>query len=250
MNPWLSIASLIIAVFGVGLAIIFYIKGKRVKLPFYADRSVNIVKDLVSRFESLEMLYSGQPIENLTVTKTAFWNGGRDTIKGGDVASADPLSVHVKKGCKILDAKILYTKNPANQFSITTSDDQSYITLQFDYVDKGEGVVIQLIHTCTSSEDIKIRGTIKGAGKPVHRYVPTSSTKRFRYIIAILYFSIPPILMAYLFLAKFFAKPENPLTLIVNVVVLASIFIGYSWLGFNTLKKRVPKGFDVFQEKL
>ena len=85
-------------------------------MPFYANRSINIVEDLVSRFESLKMLYSGQPIKNLTVTKTAFWNGGRDTIKGEDVASADPLSVHVKKGCKILNAKILYIKNPANQF--------------------------------------------------------------------------------------------------------------------------------------
>lgn len=52
-----------------------------------------------------EMRYSGPQIENLTVTKIAFWNAGRDTIDNQDVASAGPF-VHVKEGYKILDVKI------------------------------------------------------------------------------------------------------------------------------------------------
>jgi hypothetical protein len=127
MNPWLSLLSFILAVLGVALAIIFYFKGRKVKLPCYAVRSTNIVRNLVSKIESLEMLYSGEPIENLTVTKFAFWNAGRDTIDRRDIASADPLTFHVKRGYKILDAKILSEKKKSNKFSITTSPDRQIV---------------------------------------------------------------------------------------------------------------------------
>ena len=203
-NPWLGITSLIIAVLGVALAIIFYIKGKKVKLPCYTFRSNNIVKDLFSRIGPLEMRYSGQQIENLTVTKIAFWNAGRDTINNQDVASADPLTVHVKEGYKILDTKILHEKNPTNQFSTTTSEDRSYFTLQFDYVDKGEGVVILFFHTGLSSEDIEIGGRIKGAGELIYKFAPNlerhpillppslfSSRKKRRYNIVLMLFILP-----------------------------------------------------------
>lgn len=177
-NPWLSIISFVIAVMGVALAIVFYIKGKRVKLPYYAIRSANIVSDFGSWMKPLEMRYSSQLIENLTVTKMAFWNAGRDTIDHQDIARADPLTLHVKESYKILDAKILSEKTPANKFSITTSPDQSSLTLEFDYIDKDEGAVIQLIHTGKSGEDIDFGGSIKGAGKPIRKL---SEERQFRY---------------------------------------------------------------------
>jgi len=157
--------------------------------------------------------------------------------------------VQVKKPAKILHAKILFAKNRANQFSITTSQDQSYTTLQFDYVDKGEGVVIQLIHTCTSGKDIKMRGTIKGAGKPTYRYVPASLTPRRYHMKVILFFSIPPATMVYLFLTKKFFVSDTLFLFILKVALMAWIFFGYWHLGFKTLKKRLPKGFEVFQEE-
>lgn len=73
-NPWLSIAGFIIGITGIVLTIIFYFKSKRVKLLYYSIRSQNIVKDLVSRIDSLEMLYAGERIENLTAAKIVIWN--------------------------------------------------------------------------------------------------------------------------------------------------------------------------------
>jgi hypothetical protein len=70
-NPSLGVASFILAIVGVVLAIFFYIKSKKVKIPCYAVRSLNIVRNLVNKIESLEMLYGGQPINNLTVSKIA-----------------------------------------------------------------------------------------------------------------------------------------------------------------------------------
>lgn len=251
MNLWLGTVPSIIALLSVALAIIFYIKGKKVKLPCYAVRTVNIVRDLVSKFESLEMRYSGQPIRNLSVTKIAFWNAGRDTVDAQNIAPADPLRVRVKKGCKIFDAKIVYAKNLANQFSTTISDDQSYTTLQFDYVDKDEGVVIQLIHTGRSNDDIKVRGSIKGAGKPTYRYVPSSSTKRFRRVKAIGFFSVALMLIGLLLYLAGRPPTEQERVVFFRIMLPVSslLIIGYSMLGFRVLKRRLPEGFDVFEEE-
>ena len=88
-NLW-SIVSLIITL---TLAIYFYFKSKKVKLPIYSQWSINIINVLEKKFESLEMMYSGLQIDNLTVTKILFWNGGNDTINDQDISRClDSLS--------------------------------------------------------------------------------------------------------------------------------------------------------------
>ena len=247
-NPWWGFVGFIMAILGFASAIIIYIKVKNVKSPCYAVQSRNIVRDFVSKIDTLEMLYSGKPIENLTATKIAFWNAGRDTINSQDIASTDPLTVHVKKGCKILDTKVLYMKNLVNRFSITTADDLSNITLNFEYLDKEEGAIIQILHTGKSSEDIEIRGTIKGAGKPVQKHVPklreavpilpSLTDKMRRLIFALLIFIIPiPV-----FVRTFLGDD-------IYLKVAGVIFLIFYWgMGFKVIKRRLPKGFDVFEE--
>ena len=152
-NPKLNFT---IAIIGLFLAIFFYIKSKKVKLPYYAISSQNIVRDLVSRIDSLEMLYAGERIENLTATKIAFWNAGNDTIKREDIPDKAPLTINVKKGYKILNAIILHFIEKSNEFSIHISDDKSHITIDFEYLDKNEGVIIQLLHTGRSEQVLKL----------------------------------------------------------------------------------------------
>lgn len=263
LNPWVGIVSLVIAVLSAILMIIFYIKEKKVKSPCYTVQSNNLVRDLVSRIDPLEMRYSGQQIENLTVTKLAFWNAGRDTIDNQDVASADPLTVHVKEGYKILDTKILHEKNPTNQFSTTTSDDRSYFTLQFDYVDKGEGVVIQFFHTGLSNEDIEIGGRIKGAGELIYKFAPNlerhpillppslfSYRKKRRSNIVLMMFILPAVSIGLLlWTIDTIVITEDIFVPMEFMLGSAICLIAYWGLGFYLLKRRTPKGFDAFEEE-
>ena len=244
VNPWLlSVASIIIALLGVTLTIIFFIKSKKIKLPYYAVRSVNLVRDMVSSIESLEMLYSGEHIENLTATKIALWNAGHDTINSQDIASAAPLTVHIKGG-KILDAKVDQTKNPANNFSVDIADDKSSATIQFDYIDKNEGVVIRLFHTGRSSEDIEIRGKIKGVGKPIPILVPPPPL----FELAIMCFIVPIILIASLILLLS-GIPVKPKIVLILIIASAIFLITFWGQGFYHLKRRRPQGFEVFEEE-
>ena len=201
------------------------------------------------------MLYSRQTIENLTVTKLAFWNGGRETINNQDIASIDPLAVYVKSGYKILSAKVLSSKNSSNQFSITTADDKSNMKLHFEYLDKNDGGVIQFLHTGKSSDDIEVRGTIKGAGKPINKSVRNIKNILSRPIIPSKYLSnkkrrmifgfalfITPII----FIFTIFSKPSpSPVT---DIVISIFTLILYWGMGYYSMKRITPKGFDAFED--
>lgn len=243
-NLW-SIISLIITI---SFAIYFYFRSKKVKLPLYSHWSINIINELVNKFESLKMTYSGLPIENLTVTKILFWNGGNDTIDDQDISRVDPLKIHIKENYKILESNVLYSKNPANQFSVKTANDKSDAILKFDYLDKDEGGIVQLIHTGISDKDIEIQGTIKGAGKPVHakQHLFFLNSPKFKRNIFI---GVTPIIL--LFTTIIFLKIE---IVLFKKIIISAIFVGFSFLYWGILfylaKRKIPKGFEIEWEEL
>jgi hypothetical protein len=207
------------------------------------------------------MLYAGKPIENLTVTKVAFWNAGKETIHSNDIASADPLVVKIKNDHEMLNAKVTYSKNPANQFSISDIKNQKQFTLQFDYLDKDEGAIIQILHTGISGEDIDVTGTVKGVGK-LHRKpvltikdfpipFPKGSKRSIRHkrrFVGFTLFIIPLILGSILFLLP--SKTTTKEGLSITGKLFAFGFTGFLYWGlaYFILKRRIPKGFETLEE--
>ena len=241
-NPWFVFISFLLAFLGTSLAIYFYYKSRKIKSPVYDMNSFNIVQDLTEKIESLDMLYDGKPIENLTVVKIAFWNAGNDTINSTDIPTSEPLIIRIKDGYKILNTKILYSKNPANKFSIDTSSDQFSSNIQFEYIDKDEGAVFQLMHTGLNEGDIEFNGAIKGAGritkKKMGKFIFFSSKDNFlRYIIATFLFGLP----LYGFIKTIFESGDY---------VFSLFFALFYWgIGFLILKRRIPKGFETFEDR-
>lgn len=261
INPWLNVISLIVAILGVTLAVLFYFKGRKVKSPCYSRRSTNIVKDLVSKIESLEMSFAGKPIRNLTVTRVAFWNAGSETINVQDVAKTDPLRIQVENGYEILDARVVYVKNKANRFSVVQGEGSSNITVDFEYLDKDEGAVIQVLHTGMSNKDVDMLGTLKGVRRLDYRYVPSAylvllpisgksflppkEARRLNTVTVLAFF----LLMMLVFLIPDLVSSSNGKTvgtgniLLVGWAVLLSLTVLYSE------RRRIPKGFDIFEEE-
>jgi hypothetical protein len=64
-------------------------------------------------------------------------------------------------GIDILDVKVVSSNNKANQFTCTLAQDGD-AEVDFEYLDRGHGAVIQVIHTGLSSDDITMVGQIKG----------------------------------------------------------------------------------------
>ena len=255
-NPWLSILSLVLGALGVTLAIIFYLKSRKFKLPCYALQSFNIVRDLSSKIESLEMFFSNDRIYNLTVSKLAFWNAGRDTINSNDVATSDPITVKISDDNKILDVKIIYTKNAANNFTISLSNNQSYFNIDFEYIDKGEGAVIQFFHTGKKINDIQVSGIIKGGGKLIPKFIQKQQIfffpfkihlalprRKRKLLLAFITFTLPILYTIYALFISATRKDE----IVYKIVSIIMIFLMYYALGFSMIIKKVPKGFDSFE---
>jgi len=239
------------------LAILLYFKAKKTKSPRYAKRSMNIVRDLASKIESLELSYRGKKIETATVTRVLFWNAGRETIHRADIAEADPLIITTKEGCEILDARVTQMKKPANLFNAVLGEG-SKVRIGFDYIDKNEGAVIQLIHTGRSSDDIQVLGTIKGAGRPVYRPAPAPTSlfpsdslsrllrPRMRCVGIAMILAGVAFSMMILSLRLPFTTSLN--TADYSAIFTASLFaILYCGSGASLLIRRIPAGFDAFE---
>lgn len=254
-NPWLALIGFIIGILGLVFGFYFYMKSNKTKLPCYSGRSYNVVEGLGSVLEPLKILYSGQEIKNLTITKIAFWNAGKDTIDYiKDIAPANPLIIRVVEGCKILDAKILKQNNPVNRFSINISNDFCSALVKFDYIDKDEGAVIQVIHTGKSNADLDLFGTIKGAGSPRYKrtrsppiptgYLSSKNARTKRYIVG----GISLIIAAILNILAVNEIITTGTWLMPFVILCFLVSLPYWGWAYLFMRRTIPKGLDIFEE--
>jgi hypothetical protein len=125
IDTLLGIVGSILGITGLIAGYIFYRKSLRIKEPFVSFKSYNLIRDYISKFDDLKILYKGRKIQNLTVTKILIWNNGSDTITREDITTIDPFRVVCVGDAKILDAKVLASNNPANQFSCALSDNMT-----------------------------------------------------------------------------------------------------------------------------
>lgn len=141
-------------------AIYTWCRGKTKKeLSFFKNR-YQIVESGRSSIPKFQIFFSGKEINDLTITKFAIWNSGNDVIRREDMVSDNPLCIKCKDDAKILDAKIIAKNEDTNRFSVhrvTTTE----VEIDFEYVDKREGIVLQIMHSGDSSDlflDYKIKG--------------------------------------------------------------------------------------------
>ncbi len=156
-----STFSQIVGIIAILLSIYFYRKSKKSRTPTYIIRTINLIKEKIQKIETVQIRYSGEIINNLSISKIAFWNDGKETINSSDVAQKKPIIIKINEEFEILDAEIIFNKNEANDFKITISEDHKYISVTFDYFDFEEGFVLQVYHTGNDSEDLVVEGQIK-----------------------------------------------------------------------------------------
>lgn len=110
-----------------------------------------------SNISKVKILYDDKSIDKLTVTKFTFWNNSLPTIYPADIIDAEPLSIFTNNGM-ILEVSVLKGDDTPNRISVSIVNNTT-ANIAFDYLDKGEGGIIQIIHTGTS---INVTRKIKG----------------------------------------------------------------------------------------
>jgi hypothetical protein len=205
------------------------------------------------------VLYKNETVANLTVSKIAFWNEGKDTIDRTDIETVNHLRIECAENIKILDTKILVCNNYSSQFSVNLSDDQKYANIEFDYIDNKQGAVIQVVHTGRSSEDLRIAGNIKGVNYFTNRFtsawfirwlrnkLPKPSKNFSNGMLIVLGFVLLFMLIINFLYPEFFdPKTEFSSGLFTGfnlIIALLSLYI-----GFFGERKIVPKSLEIFYE--
>ena len=240
INVFTQILSLSIGIIGLILGILFYLKGKKNKKPIFSIRSYNLINELSGKIPQLEVLYSGNKISNLTISKIAFWNDGNATITKQDIAPADPIKILTDDKIEIFDAEIL-EKIDANNFELINLDNKSKI-ISFDFLAHNEGAIFKVIHSGKSSKDISIVGTIIGSNRP----------KEFnsRFILKFTYINKKILISMYfitILIFLFIIIIENYFTIQLFFIFLLILFV---CITIYILKlKELPKQFTLFDEE-
>lgn len=158
----------IIAIVGFAYGFIFQRINKEKKEFSFCLKSNHLIRGKRSKFEKLSITYDGQQIDDLCVSKFTVWNSGNRTLNRTDMVDSKELTISVADECKILDVELIACSEETNNFFVKFEDEQT-VKVLFEYADKKEGVVIQIIHT-GNDEDIRIDCKIKG-GNPIKNIV-------------------------------------------------------------------------------
>ena len=160
-SPSLNFVFLILAILGIAVAYIFYRKSKKEKLPVYYIKNTEIVKDELATINGLSITLYSQPIQALSLCRVAFWNNGHETIRGDDIADADPLRIELLSTGQVLSSRISFIRRDANRPVISHKSNSLY--LNFDFLDYSDGVIIDIYHSGKGDNALRVAGVIKGA---------------------------------------------------------------------------------------
>jgi hypothetical protein len=164
-----AILSPIVGVLGILLAIIFYLFPFDQKSIRYSIQNYPLFKDYVQKIDGMQILLYGNEIKTLTVSNIAIWNSGRSIIEHGDIPQKNPLAVKLLGDGEIIKTTILYQTSIGNDVNVSLKDN-NYAVIDFDYMDKNDGFILQIIHTENNINVDNILGEIKGLGQIKNYY--------------------------------------------------------------------------------
>jgi len=238
-------------VFGFITSYIFYRIQKRRRELCWSIDSTNLIKGYSSLFEKLDIQYGEQKIENLTVSKIAFWNNGNETIDGKDIAIPPFILPTDATTTKLLDAKIIKTSTVGNRFEIHKKTNDPILLLQFDYLDPQQGVVIQIIHTGVSVLPLAVGGEVKGVKNIEYKSKRLDFFSQApRFFLYFNVFVVIGFLSIYAYNSIFLGIPATndwTVWLLIFVLPFAVFLVIFDVRQMRDTAK-IPKGLSVFEK--
>jgi hypothetical protein len=157
------LAELVLAISSVVMAVILYKLSKSPRLLAYATRTFRLVPEKRIKLERMKITYNGSPVESLSVTWLAIWNGGSESIRRSDLATKAPPVIYAPEGISLFEMDIIETSAAANNVSLTPVYNPLIgSAIDFDFLDPGDGAVFSVVHSGSKVADIRLNGEIIG----------------------------------------------------------------------------------------
>lgn len=246
-NPYAWSVLSLCTVFSLIFAIYTWIVGRKTKEISVDYFSNEIIKQGKNPISKLNIEFEGKPIQDLTSTIFYIWNSGSEVINHDDVVEK---SLKIKcKSESFLDVQVIRQSDDSNNFSVLNFTSTN-IELIFDYMDSGEGVRLQILHT-ESSDDLFVNCKIKG-GRPIRNCIEMKKNKGIRGFWRSCLDELFPILIIALgfyctiVVSQFMGFPYKEyeiFVLIVSIVVGVILFVLYLKMKKkvkNVLHRTIP----------
>jgi hypothetical protein len=131
------------------------------------DRKIAVSKDAPA---DIEVRYRGSKVERVASTYIWFWNAGKRPILKTDIPAAQPIQVTLigpgDTPVQILDTLVRKTTRASIAFEAATVSANS-VRLTFDFLDTGDGGVVEIQHDGAAGTVVRTQGVILGVPKGI-----------------------------------------------------------------------------------
>jgi len=242
----------------------------------YRTRSLRLIgKHKPNLPKEINILFKDKKVPRLTKTFVTIWNSGKKTIPGENIIEDDRLRIcfdekmkpqilYATDGTKvtivthdgkvyesdhdrdtvaekeeILKADVIKKTKDANKFEVKINESPPHEAIcSFEYLDSGDGVLIELLHTGENSP--KVKGTIKELPQGVKDYgtISSSSERKSNLYTHImdLFMGIVGLYLVYFMISEHLIENLFILFLItfmIFIVSLSLLLLSKRWMGEN-----------------
>lgn len=250
---WYNLTAILLAAGSLLYGIIKdYVQSKK-KEPVYWIRTTHMVRETIKDVKGLRILYNDVEVSDLSSTKFIFWNKGKDAIKQNDIASRNPIKITIDSEYEILDAFIDKCTDEDNNFSIVKQPDGKSILINFEFMEKSDGVSIKLTHTAPSSDKFKITGKVISGSKieyarsASYNLLPLLLTREVKnpkreYLI---FKSLVILGGLFFILISFSVYKEQDIISYIGRTFFLLLGIFYIYAAIFIIRKRIPEKLDL-----
>lgn len=159
-NPYIAVAGLLATFLGLIVAIITPIIQRKRKQLHYTVTTTSLVEEKISNIENIEIFFSGEKIQTLSVTNLKIWNGGNTLIDYSDIYLGHDLVLRaIERNCSILGIDVI--DQSADTIECKVDSKSGDFRILFQTFEKKDYVIINIYHTGDANTYFKLDGKIK-----------------------------------------------------------------------------------------
>ncbi len=248
VQNWFGVVGIAVAIV---VPIVVYYKTSHAgpRLVYQLGSTRLISKDKRALPEQVEIRYQGRIVPRLTKTYLALWNAGRVTVKGDDIVEDDQLRLVFGNDAEVLGTSLLGVSREQNGFRAGVDSAMNTVILEFDYLDAGDGALVELLHT-DEKRYPEVKGTVIGIPRGLQNWgkVRPAELRQgvlVRHGAALGMMAIGSLTTLLGVFLGFFADPPTNPSSVGSVLALGLAMVVWAFVTFWSGRRRVPRRLTI-----
>jgi hypothetical protein len=154
--------ALIFGILGIAVSYYFYFKGREKADPRYILTCGPLLGDSSNLAQQVSLLVNGEEFDNLNRCLLVFWNRGSRTLRGSDIVRNDQTRIVFPAGLRALAAHVIESTRQSIDLTAAIDEGGRNVVIEFDFLDRGDGGVIQIIYQGDPTMRPEVTGSIRG----------------------------------------------------------------------------------------